>query len=126
VVKKYLMAREKARESVRFVIVFISFLLARMDSLETLTLRSQNLVATRKTIDCWLRLRARWTAEGQARSLEEPLDFRTKALGRAICRQLKRLVTVLLLLVIKPHQFPIESARSTKDPLFLDIGEVRE
>jgi hypothetical protein len=25
VVKKYLMAREKARESVRFVIVFISF-----------------------------------------------------------------------------------------------------
>ncbi len=40
--------------------------------------------------------------------LEEPLDFRTRALGRAIYRQLKRLVTVLLLLVIKRHQFPID------------------
>jgi hypothetical protein len=39
----------------------------------------------------------------QAPSLEEPLDLRTKALGQANYRQLKRIVTVLLLLVINPH-----------------------
>jgi len=65
-------------------------------------------MASRKTIDCWLRFRAGWTAEVKPAPLEEPLDFRTKALGRAIYRQLKRLVTVLLLLVIKPHQLPID------------------
>ena len=42
-------------------------------------------------------------SRGQARSLEEPLDLRTKALGQANYRQLKRIVTVLLLLVVNPH-----------------------
>jgi hypothetical protein len=50
-------------------------------------------------------------SRGQARSLEELLDFRTKALGGAIYRQLKRLVTVLLLLVIKPPLSALEAQK---------------
>ena len=72
-------------------------------------IRDTKRVATRKTIDCWLRLRARWAAEAKPAPLGRivgafvAFDFRTKALGRAIYRQLKRLVTVLLLFLVKPH-----------------------
>jgi len=103
VVKKYLMAREKARESVRFVIVFISFFVGWNGFARDFFNRRKKSNRKQKDNRFWVTTSRQMDSRGQARSLEEPLDLRTKALGQANYRQLKRIVTVLLLLVINPH-----------------------
>lgn len=74
-----------------------------MDSLETFFNRRKKSNRKQKDNRFWVTTSRQMDSRGQDRSLEEPLDLRTKALGQANYRQLKRIVTVLLLLVIKPH-----------------------